>query len=347
LPGDERYSRQVRFAPIGESGQASISSARVGVVGLGALGTVVAEQLVRAGVGYLRTIDRDLVELSNLQRQTLYDEDDARKNLPKAVAAERRLKEINSSVTIDSNVDDLNVSNVEDWLEGLDLVIDGLDNFETRFVLNDACRKQSTPWIYSAAVGSYGLVMPVLPDGPCLRCVVDTLPGAGTSPTCDTAGVIAPITGIIASVAVARAMRLLMETISSDEVQLVSEDVELVSFDVWSLKFQSIKISSDVRSSCPLCVDGRFDYLMSSPVRTITMCGRNAVQLIPGVPSDLDLEAVGRTLEVFGPVEFNEFLLKCANPPFELTLFRDGRAIVKGTEEPSVARSLYSKMVGM
>jgi len=343
LPGrenDERYSRQVRFEPIGNSGQAKISNSRVGLVGLGALGTVIAEQLVRAGVGSLRMIDRDLVELSNLQRQTLYDEDDARGNLPKSVAAERRLGKINSTVTIQGVVDDLNGSNVEAWLDGLDLVMDGLDNFETRFVLNDACRKNATPWIYAAAVGSYGLVMPVLPDGPCLRCVVDTLPAAGTSPTCDTSGVIAPITGAIASVAVAEALRCLTG-------QITKNDVRLVSVDVWSLKFQSIQMADLVRSACPLCEDGRFDYLESSPVRTITMCGRNAVQLIPRSRSDLDLDAIGRTLAVFGPVESNDFLLKCANPPFELTLFRDGRAIVTGTEEPAVAKSVYSKMVGL
>ncbi len=337
---EERYSRQVRFEPFGVAGQKALGNARIGLVGLGALGTVIAEQLVRAGVGFLRIVDRDLVELSNLQRQTLYDEKDARQNLPKAVAAERRLKSINSAVTIEGVVDDLNVSNIEPWIEGLDLVMDGLDNFETRFVLNDACRKTATPWIYSAAVGSYGLTMPVLTDGPCLRCVVPNLPAAGSSPTCDTAGVIAPATTAVASVAVTYAMRHVIG-------QLTSDDVSLVSIDVWSLRFNTLSLSKELRDACPLCAGGRMDYLNGSPVRTITMCGRNAVQLIPSPRAELDLSAMGRTLKVFGDVECNDFLLKCVSPPFELTLFCDGRAIVKGTEEPSVAKSLYSRMVGL
>lgn len=335
-----RYSRQIRFGPIGEAGQEALGRASVGLAGLGALGSVIGEQLVRAGVGRLRLIDRDLVEISNLQRQTLYDEDDARENLPKAVAAERRLREINSEVDIESAVDDLNGSSAGEWLEGLDLVMDGLDNFETRFVLNDACRRSRTPWIYTAAVGSYGLSMPILPDGPCLRCVIGHLPPAGSSPTCETAGVLAPATAAIASLAVAEALRLLTG-------QLSAREVSLISIDVWTLRFQSVRIPAELGEACPLCKSGRLDYLDRSPVRTITMCGRNAVQLIPGSRVELDLDALGRSLALFGPVQSNEFLLKCASPPFELTLFRDGRAIIKGTEEPAVAKSLYSRMVGL
>ena len=335
----DRYSRQVRFAPIGAAGQEAIERASVGVIGLGALGSVVAEQLARAGVGALRLIDRDLVEYSNLQRQTLYDEDDARQRLPKAVAAERRLKRINSRTAIQATADDLNGSNIEAWLDGLDLVMDGLDNFETRFVLNDACRKAQVPWIYTAAVGSYGLVMPVVPDGPCLRCVVENMPAAGSSPTCDTAGVIAPATAAVASVAVAAALRRLTG-------RLEGGDVRLVSIDVWPPRFQSLRPDADLCRACPLCDQGRLEYLHTEPVRAITMCGRNAVQLIPGSRSELDLDTLGRSLEVFGPVESNEFLLRCATAGFELTLFRDGRAIVRGTEEPSVAKAVYARMVG-
>jgi adenylyltransferase/sulfurtransferase len=304
---------------------------------MGALGTVIADQLVRAGVGTLRIIDRDSVELSNLHRQTLFDEEDVRRNLPKAVAAERKLRRVNSQVKIEARVDDLNASNVVEWVGGLDLVLDGLDNFETRFVLNDACRKVSVPWVYGAAVGSYGLVFPVVGGGPCLRCALDSLPPAGSSPTCDTQGVIAPITAIVASLEVSRAMRILTG-------QLPVADVRLTTLDAWTLKFQSVAVGQD--PSCPLCVDGRMEYLAADPLRTVTLCGRNAVQLIPGSREDLDLGSLGRTLEVFGPVESNEFLLRCSNPPYELTLFRDGRAIVRGTEEASVARSVYSKMIG-
>ena len=337
---NDRYSRQIRFDPIGESGQLCLERSRVGLVGLGALGTVVADQLVRAGVGFVRLIDRDFVELSNLQRQTLYDEEDAKQSLPKAVAAERKLQRVNSTVQLEAIVDDLNGSNVEELIADLDLVLDGLDNFETRFVLNDACRKASKPWIYSAAVGSYGLVLPVVPDGPCLRCLVETLPAAGSSPTCDTAGVIAPITNVIGSIEVSYALRLLTG-------QLTPSDVRLTSVDVWSLKFQTVPLSGDLRSECPLCENGELKYLVSAPLRSIRLCGRNAVQLIPGSRAELDLSAVGKSLEVYGSVQTNEFLLKCVNPPYELTLFRDGRAIVKGTEEASVARSVYSKMVGL
>src|SRR5436190_19033429 len=200
LQSPERYSRQTRFAPIGAEGQARISAARIALIGAGALGSVSAELLVRAGAGFVRIIDRDFVELSNLQRQSLYDEDDVRQSLPKAVAAEAKLRRINSTVQVEAIVDDVNPSTVEDYIRDVDLVLDALDNFETRFVVNDACAKHSRTWIYSAAVGSYGLVMPVIPGkSPCLRCMLGSLPAPGTSPTCDTAGVIAPITHIIAS----------------------------------------------------------------------------------------------------------------------------------------------------
>lgn len=333
----DRYSRQIRFPPIGEAGQRKFSASQVGIAGMGALGTVVADQLVRAGVGRVRIIDRDHVELSNLQRQTLFDEDDVRGNLPKAVAAERKLLRINSGVRIESSVDDLNSGNVEEWIDGLDLVLDGLDNFETRFVLNDACRKAGVPWIYGAAVGSYGLVLPIIPEGPCLRCALASLPPPGSSPTCDTQGVVAPVTAIVGSLEVSRAMRILTGTLGV-------LDTRLTAFDVWTLRLQSVRITVD--PACPLCVRGETEYLSSVPLRSVTLCGRNAVQLIPRSRHDLDLVAMGRSLEVFGPVQSNEFLLRCPNPPYELTLFRDGRAIVSGTEEASVARSVYSRMVG-
>ncbi len=337
---DDRYSRQIRFEPMGEAGQMRLSTSRIGIVGLGALGTVIADQLVRAGANYVRLIDRDFVELSNLQRQTLFEESDALASLPKAVAAGDKLRRVNSEVRVDSIVEDLNPSNAEELIADLDLVMDGLDNFETRFVLNDACHLARTPWIYAAAVGSYGLVLPVIPDGPCLRCLMDTLPAAGSGPTCDTAGVIAPVTGAIASLAVAQAFRCLTG-------QLAPDDTRLVSIDIWSLKFQTLPLSNALPEECPLCSRGQLDFLNSRAMRTISLCGRNAVQVIPGVRGELDLSAVGKNLERYGPVRSNEFLLKCSNPPYELTLFRDGRAIIKGTEKASVARSVYSKMIGL
>jgi molybdopterin/thiamine biosynthesis adenylyltransferase len=341
LPLDDRYSRQIRFAPIGEEGQKRLASSRVLLIGLGALGTVAADQMVRAGVGFLRIIDRDFVELSNLQRQSLFDEEDIQKNLPKAIAAEGKLRRVNSSVQIEAKVDDVNPANIEDYIADVDLVLDALDNFETRFVVNDACAKHHKPWIYTAAVGSYGLVMPVIPGTtPCLRCLLGKLPAPGTSATCETAGVIAPITHIIASIQIAEALKFLTGHLDPSEIRLTA-------YDVWSHRFQRIEIGTESMNTCPVCSTGTFEYLDGNPLRTITLCGRNAVQLIPGVRGDLNFTELSKSIGAFGSVQFNEFLLKCSSPPYEITLFKDGRAIVKGTEEPGLARSVYSKMVGL
>src|SRR5713226_143962 len=254
LPLDERYSRQIRFAPIGEAGQQRLAAARVLLVGLGALGTVAADQIVRAGVGFLRMVDRDFVELSNLQRQSLFDEDDIKNNLPKAIAAEGKLRRVNSSVQIEARVDDVNPANIEDYIADVDLVLDALDNFETRFVVNDACAKHHKPWIYTAAVGSYGLVMPVIPGTtPCLRCLLGKLPAPGTSPTCEAAGVIAPITHIIASMQVAEALKFLTGNLDPS-------DIRLTAYDVWSHRFQRIEVGTESMSTCPVCSKGNFEY---------------------------------------------------------------------------------------
>lgn len=341
MPLDDRYSRQRRFAPIGDAGQERLAKARVLVLGLGALGTVTADQIVRAGVGFVRLIDRDFVELSNLQRQSLFDEQDIQENLPKAIAAEKKLRRVNSSVQIDARVDDVNPANIEEYLADIDLVLDALDNFETRFVANDACAKHRKPWIYTGAVGSYGLVMPVLPGvTPCLRCLLGNLPAPGTSPTCETAGVIAPITHAIASIQVAEALKFLTGNLDPAEVRLTS-------YEIWMHRFQRIDVGRESMAACPVCSDGKFEYLNGSPLRTVTLCGRNAVQLIPGVKGDINFTELSKSIAAFGPVQFNDFLLKCSSPPYEITLFKDGRAIVKGTEEAGLARSVYSKMVGL
>jgi len=254
------------------------------IVGLGALGSVTADQIIRAGVGFVRLIDRDFVELSNLQRQSLFDEEDIRNNLPKAIAAEAKLRLVNSSVEIEVKVDDVNPTNIEDFIADIDLVLDGLDNFETRFVVNDACAKHRKPWIYTAAVGSYGLVMPVLPGTtPCLRCLLGNLPAPGSSPTCETAGVIAPITHVTASIQVAEALKLLTGNLDPVEVRLIS-------YEIWSHRFQRIDVGDDAMVTCPVCSQGKFDYLDGTPLRTITLCGRNAVQLIPGVKGEINFE---------------------------------------------------------
>jgi adenylyltransferase/sulfurtransferase len=296
--------------------------------------------LVRAGVGFLRIIDRDFVELSNLQRQSLYDEEDVGNNLPKAVAAAAKLKRINSTIHVEPIVDDVNPVTVEDYIKDVDLVLDALDNFETRFVVNDACVKHTRPWIYSSAVGSYGLVMPIIPGkSPCLRCMIGSLPAPGSSPTCDTAGVIGPITHIIASIQVAEALKWIT---GSGE----AKNLELITFDVWTHRFHRVALGAEAMKACPVCAEGRFDYLDGNPLRTVTLCGRNAVQLIPGVRSDMDFSRLSNSIGSSGIVQYNEFLLRCSSPPFELTVFKDGRAIVKGTEDPGVARSVYTKIIG-
>ena len=338
---NNRYSRQERFAPIGETGQQRLADARVLLIGLGALGSVAADQIVRAGVGYVRLVDRDFVELSNLQRQSLFDEHDVHDNLPKAIAAANKLRRVNSTVQIETTVEDINPTNIEDYISDVDLVLDALDNFETRFVLNDACAKLGKPWIYTAAVGSYGLVMPIIPGAtPCLRCLLGKLPAPGTSPTCETAGVIAPITHTIGSIQVAEALKFLTGNMDPAEVRLTA-------YDIWSHCFQRIDVGRDSMQDCPVCSEKKFEYLNGSPLRTITLCGRNAVQLIPGVKGDIRFAELSKSIAAFGAVQFNDFLLKCSTPPYEITVFKDGRAIVKGTEEASLARSLYSKMVGL
>lgn len=339
MENDDRYSRQVRFAPIGAVGQQKIRAARVALIGAGALGSVSAELLVRAGVGFLRIIDRDFVELSNLQRQSLYDEDDVRKSLPKAAAAAAKLRRINSQVEIEPIVDDVNPSTVGGYIKDVDLVLDALDNFETRFVINDACAKHQRTWIYSAAVGSYGLVLPIVPGrSPCLRCLMGSLPAPGSSPTCDSDGVIGPITHIVASIQVAEAIKLMVEP--------ARQEFELVTYDVWTHRFQRLVPNREAMKTCPVCAESRYDYLEGEPLRTITLCGRNAVQLIPSVKSDLDFQKLSTSIGDSGTVHYNEFLLRCSSPPFELTVFKDGRAIVKGTEDGGLARSFYSKIVG-
>jgi adenylyltransferase/sulfurtransferase len=340
LQSGERYSRQKRFSPIGAEGQAKISASRIAVIGIGALGSVSSELLTRAGTGFLRIVDRDFVEVSNLQRQALFDESDARQNLPKAAAAAAKLRRINSDIQIEAVIDDVNPSNIEDYIDDVDVVLDGLDNFETRFVLNDACAKLSRTWIHAAAVGSYGLVMPVVPGkSPCLRCMMGSLPPPGSSPTCDTAGVIAPITHIVASMQVAEALKLICQAVTPS-------DLQLQTYDAWTQKFQQTKLQADLMKDCVVCSEGRFEYLEGTPLRTVTLCGRNAVQLIPAVKADLDLPELSKSIQNAESIQVNDFLLKCAAPPYEITLFKDGRAIVKGTEEAAMARSVYTKLIG-
>jgi bacteriocin biosynthesis cyclodehydratase domain-containing protein len=345
-PLDERYSRQILFAGIGEAGQRRLLASRVAIVGCGALGTVLANLLVRAGVGSLRIIDRDFVEPSNLQRQTLFDESDARDFLPKAAAAERRLRAINSSIAVEGIVADIGPQNAEELLSAHDLILDGTDNFETRHLLNDAAVKLSIPWIYAAAVGSYGVTMTIRPAVTgCLACLLspESQATSQSEDTCDTVGVIAPATGLIASIEAAEAIKLLVEKIDErDHTQSIQ--TRLVSFDVWTGQHHSIKVARD--PECPVCVHHKFRYLEGKAQPHVTMCGRDSVQ-IHERNRNLDLALTAQRLAaVASDVRHNDFLLRFTIDPHEITVFKDGRAIIKGTRDSAIARSLYARYLG-
>jgi molybdopterin/thiamine biosynthesis adenylyltransferase len=336
-PGDkERYSRQILFPPIGEAGQQKICNARVAIVGCGALGSFQAESLARAGVGSLRLIDRDYVDLSNLQRQWLYSQADAEAEIPKAEAAARRLREINQAVEISSFVADLTPSNAEDLLSDCDLILDGTDNFETRYLLNDISVKSSAPWIYGAALGSYGIVMPVLPSqGPCLTCVYPE-PPAGAQPTCDTGGVLNSVTAAVAALQSAAALRFL---VGWDDFRPYVQTI-----DVWTGETRRMNVN-ERDPDCLTCQRREFRYLEGRRRVPVSLCGRNAVQLHDNARS-LNLKELADRLAKLGEVRVNDFALRMTIPKYQLTFFPDGRAIVKGTTDVSVARSIYARLVG-
>jgi adenylyltransferase/sulfurtransferase len=340
----ERYSRQILFDEIGEAGQRRLLDASAVIVGCGALGTALANLLARAGVGKLRIVDRDFVEPSNLQRQTLFEESDAQEALPKAVAAERRLRAINSGVSIEGVVADVSPKNAEELLSGFPLILDGTDNFETRFLLNDVAVHLGVPWIYAAVVASYGVTLSVRPgETACLACALETdgengSQAAGTEDTCDTIGVLGAAAGVIASIEAAQAIKLLAGK---------SESVggRLTSFDVWSGKFQSVRIARNPQ--CRACVRHDFRYLEGEAQPHLTMCGRDSVQ-IHERRRQLDLSALGKRIApTVAEVRENGFLLRFRVPPYEMTVFADGRAIIKGTRDTSVARSLYARYIGV
>ncbi len=335
-----RYSRQILFEGIGREGQERIIASRVALVGCGALGTVQASLLARAGVGTLRIIDRDFVEESNLQRQILFDEEDVRALLPKAVAAERKLRAVNSLVRVEGLVEDLNASTIERLLGGFDVVLDATDNFDARFLMNDYAVKTGTPWIYGACVGSYGLTFPVLPgEGPCLRCVFESAPPPGLSPTCDTAGVLGSIVGVVASLQVSEALKIV--TGKRDRVSR-----KMIVLDVWDGRLDPIDLPPR-DPDCPCCGRREFAYLEGAlGSDTASLCGRNAVQIRRRDGRGLDLEEIARRLASVGALETNRFLLRARIDAYELTVFADGRAIVGGTTDPAVAKSIYARYIG-
>jgi adenylyltransferase/sulfurtransferase len=336
----DRYARQIVFPGVGEEGQQRLRESRVALIGCGALGTVLANVLARAGVGFLRVVDRDYVELSNLQRQMLFDEQDARDGVPKATAAVEKLQRINSEIQYEAVIEDFGPQNAERIVGDIDLALDGTDNLETRYVLNDVCVKLGTPWVYLAAVASYGVLMPIVPGKTaCLRCVFPEPPDPGSIDTCDTAGVLGPMPGIVANLAAAEALKLLLgahERLNRG----------LTWIDCWFNTIQQTPIETPVLD-CPCCQGRQFPFLERPAWKqAATLCGRDAVQVRPPAPVELDLDALAGRLMAVGSVRQGPHLVRLSVPPHELTVFRDGRAIVKGTAEIAVARSLYARYVG-
>ncbi len=335
----ERYSRQILFPPLGEKGQAQLLKSRVAVIGLGALGTVSAGTLARAGVGFLKLVDRDYIESSNLQRQALFDEEDCRKLRPKALAAAEKLKKINSSLSYSALVEDINHRNVEEIIRDVDLVLDATDNFETRFLLNEACVKGGTPWIYGACVASYGVTFTIIPgETACLSCYLPDHTGPGTTVSCDTAGIIGPAANIVASLQVTEALKILSGA---------REDLNksMTFFDLWTNNFSHLELHR--QDSCPVCGKKEFARLAGENQQYSTnLCGRNTVQVLPYTPQQISLEKLKALLAPLGEVHAGEHLLTFKTGPYELVIFPDARTLVKGTSDPKLARSLYARYIG-
>jgi molybdopterin/thiamine biosynthesis adenylyltransferase len=334
---DERYSRQVLFRGIGAEGQPKLTASRIAIVGCGATGSALASLLARAGVGTIRIIDRDYVEPSNLQRQSLFDEADAAESLPKAIAAARKIAAFNSEIVIEPQVADLTPANIGTLLDGMQLILDGTDNFETRYLLNDFAVKNSLPWIYTAAVGSYGVTLNVLPGRTaCLACIFSD-PPEGTFETCETAGILNSAVNLAASIAATEALKLLVG--ADDWLRRT-----LLSFDVW--RNERAEVAADkARADCRTCGEHQFPHLAGEGRPHITLCGRNSVQ-IHERHRPVDLAQMSELLRPLGAVRHNDFVLKFWHEPYEMTVFPDGRAIIKGTTDKTVARSLYARFIG-
>lgn len=360
----ERYHRQMLLPGMGEVGQRKLLAAKAMIVGCGALGTVIANMLARAGVGHLVIVDRDFIEITNLQRQVLFDERDVENAMPKAEAAKQKLAGINSQVKVTAVIDDINHTNIESLVEGCDVILDGVDNFETRFLVNDVAVKRAIPYIYGGAVGTVGMSLAILPHTPsgdaawervsengtatpCLRCLFEQAPPPGMNPTCETAGVLGPLVSVIANYETAEAIKILTE--NWDAIS-----PKLLHIDLWQNTFHQFDVAGayDV-ADCPCCKQHRFEYLdgrFSSA--TTTLCGRNAVQLTQKLSSGqtLDFDQIAARLTAHGSVKTNRFMLQAQirdnGQAYELTLFADGRAIVKGTTQANTAKSIYAKYVG-
>jgi adenylyltransferase/sulfurtransferase len=342
----ERYSRQTRVPGIGKAGQEKISNSRVVICGCGALGTVLANHLARAGVGFLRIVDRDFVEVSNLQRQVLFDESDVLSNMPKSVAAANKLRAVNSHITIEPIVADIDRTNILDLCRDVDLILDGTDNFEVRYLINDAAVSLGKPWVFGGAVGTEGQTMTIIPgETPCLRCVFEASPGPGEVGTCETAGVLGPAVAVVASLQAAEALKIL-----AGKKEAINR--ELFTLDLWLNTSRRIKIARLLeKRNCPCCKQRKFEWLEGEHgTQTTSLCGRNAVQVSQKRASKLDFDSLAKQLQPSGTVSFNKFLLKFQvndnGSGYEFTVFPDGRAIIKGTDDTEKARTLYAKYIG-
>jgi molybdopterin-synthase adenylyltransferase len=356
---DDRYSRQILFRGMGAEGQARLARSRVAIVGCGATGSALAALLARAGVGTLRIIDRDYVEPSNLQRQSLFDEQDASESLPKAIAAARKIAAFNSQIAVEPKVDDVVPANIEALLEGMEIILDGTDNFEARYLINDFAVKNSLPWIYSAAVGSYAATMSVLPgETACLACIFPNSP-RGIVDTCETSGILNSAVNLVASIAATETLKLLVgdgtdgdgaDGPDGTKAQQLPTHLPktlrktLLSFDLWTNEHAEITAAKP-RPGCRACGQRDFIHLAGEGRPHITLCGRNSVQ-IHERQRPIDFTEMNRRLQPHGTVRHNDFVLKFWHDPYEMTLFPDGRAIIKGTTDTAVARSLYARYVG-
>lgn len=336
---ENRYARQEILHNIGEEGQKKLLKSHVLIVGCGALGTAAANNLARAGVGKISILDRDFVELNNLQRQMLFDETDVGE--PKAIAAAKKLKLINSSIEIEPLVKDLNHTNVEEIIKDVDLVLDGTDNILTRMLINDVCVREGIPWIYTGAIGTSGMTMNILPGAACIRCLYPSIPKPGSLPTCDTMGVLNTITVIMGSMASTETIKILLGEAKPKNEQ----DSSLIVYDAWDNSFDDIIVRKNERCEC--CSGGNFDYLNAEDREVITsLCGRNAVQITPADAKDMDLRELASKLEHLGSIKCADFILLFKTQDHEISVFRDGRAIIKGTKDQNVARSIYARYIG-
>lgn len=337
----ERYSRQILFPGIGEEGQRKLRSSRVLLVGCGALGSNIANTMVRAGVGCITIVDRDFLELNNLQRQVVFDEEDVARSLPKAVAAAEKLRRVNSQVEVVPMVVDVNPGNIQQLVREADVVMDGTDNFETRYLINDACVEQGKPWTYGGVLASYGVSMTIVPhDTPCLRCVFVQSPPPGTTPTCDTAGILSSIASVVANIECVEAIKLLVG--ATDKINR-----GMIWLDIWENSFERVA-GSKIADDCPTCVAGRYDFLDAvGGTHATSLCGRQAVQVSVRGGSSVSFPELAARLRSAGKVQFNEYMLRFQVDDYELVVFPDARTVIKGTNDEALARTLYARYIGV